>query len=122
MTEGKLLAPCLKLMRAELVGFVIIKHGDGFTSGVPDVSITGNRRTSWLEFKHGPKIKWAHGLQQLTCQRLAEKGFSCHVVLYEEAEEHRRTLILTPDEIIIGSAPGFNHQFVVDFVRSLHAQ
>jgi hypothetical protein len=121
MTEGKLLAPCLKMMRAELAGFVIIKHADGSTSGVPDVSVTHEHRTSWWEFKHGSKIKWAHGLQQLTCKRLAAHGFACHVVLYQEKDQFRSTVILTPDEIVVGHTPGFNHRFVADFVRNLHA-
>lgn len=121
MTEGKLLAPCLKLMRAELTGFVVKKHNDGMTSGNPDVSVDGRKRTTWWEFKYGPKIKWANALQQLTCRRLAVASFSCLVVLYEEIDDTRRTVILTPDEVEISSVPGFNNQFILDLVRSLHA-
>lgn len=121
MTEGKLLAPCLKLMRVELAGFVIIKHADGFTSGIPDVSASEGKRTSWWEFKHGPKIKWEHALQQLTCRRLAHSAFGCHVVLYKDDDESRSTVILTPDEVVIGSVPGFDHRFVTNFIRNFHA-
>lgn len=121
MTEHKLLAPCVKLMRSELpTGWVVVKHADSFTSGWPDVSVTGLRRTTLWEFKHGPKVKWANALQQLTCRRLAAAGYSCLIVLYQETEAERRTVILTPDEVEVGATIGFSHEFVVNFVRNLH--
>lgn len=133
MTETQLLDPCLKLMRAELPtralelllpGPIILKHADGMTSGTPDVSMDFNRITTWWEFKHGPKIKWAHGLQQLTCQRLA-RATHCEVVLYEEKEiddvVQKRTVILTPDEVEVTAIDGFNHRFVMDYIWRTHA-
>jgi len=133
MTENKLLDPCLKVLRAEmpqkamelrLPGPVILKHADGMTSGSPDVSVDFRKLTSWWEFKHGPKIKWAHGLQQLTCQRLA-RASTCHVVLYEEKEIDerikKRTVILTPDEVEVEAVDGFNHRFILDYIWRTHA-
>lgn len=130
MTENKLLAPCLKLLRAELAeeydGIhreakpVILKHADGYTSGTPDVSISWRKRTTWWEFKHGPRIIWANALQQLTCRRLAVTS-TCHVVLYEESSDARRTCILTPDEVLVASVDGFSHRFVMDFIRTTYA-
>jgi hypothetical protein len=35
-------------------GLTIIKHCDRFTKGVPDTSVTGYMRTTWLEFKDPP--------------------------------------------------------------------
>lgn len=128
MTENELLASCLIVLRAELPQMgtgvlpVILKHNDGLTSGVPDVSITWRKKTSWWEFKHGPKIKWAHKLQQLTCRRLAAIGI-CYVVLYEEKFEHdsKHTCILTPDEVLVEAVEGFDHRFVLDYVWRTHA-
>ena len=134
MTENQLLSSCLKLLRSQLPGAVIIKHADPMTSGVPDVSITWLGKTSWWEFKAGAKIKWANELQQLTCRRLAAAG-SCRVVFYEEspyydrvqvgkkttaAGTYKRTCICTPDEEVIAFATGFDHRFVMDVVRGVH--
>lgn len=133
MTETDLVDKFLKVARAEmptmalermLPGPVILKHADGMTSGMPDVSVDFHRLTSWWEFKHGPKIKWAHALQQLTCQRLDRATF-CRVVLYEEKEVDdrimKRTVILTPDEVEVEAVDGFNHRFVLDVVWRTHA-
>ena len=119
MTESSLQTACLKLLRAQLVGSVIIKHADARTSGAPDASVTWLGKTSWWEFKHGPSIKWAHGLQQLTCRRLAAAG-ECWVVLYEERQGQRQTVILTPDGDIQSYESGFSHQLVIDFIRQRH--
>jgi len=122
MTENKLLAPCLKLMRTELNDFVILKHADGYTSGVPDVSVSGRGFTTWWEFKHGPAIKWENALQKRTCQKLAALGTACFVVLYEESAYTRRTVILSPDDVEVAATAGFDHQFIVNFVRTIHDQ
>jgi len=130
MTESKLQAGLLELLRAELASEtalqyaskpVIIKHSDGFTSGSPDISITWKKKDTWWELKHGEKVVWANALQQLTCRRLAANGI-CYVVLYEDVLSHRRTCILTPDEEDVEVVDGFDHRFVLDFVRRTHAQ
>lgn len=128
--ESQLLEPCLKLLRTELgpkapagPGPVIIKHADLFTAGGPDVSITwrvARKMTSWWEFKTGERIVWENGLQQLTCRRLAVTGY-CWVVLYEQIENTRRTVILTPDEVEVEAVKGFDHEFVLDFIWRTHA-
>lgn len=121
MTESRLMAACLKMLRAELPGAVIFKHADARSSGVPDVSITWRGKTIWIEFKFGSTIKWANGLQQLTCRRLAHAG-ACWVVLYKEhGNAIRQTYILTPDEQEMEYCIGFSHRFVVDFVKGQHA-
>lgn len=116
--ETKYLSAYLELARAELSRAVIVKHADTVTSGGPDVSITANKRTLWLEFKQGPRIKWANALQQLTCRRIAAVGY-CWIVLYEEINGVKRTCILTPDEILVEAVPGFDHRFVLDFTRKV---
>jgi hypothetical protein len=126
--ENKLLGPCLKLLRAELAvlsikrgipGPVIIKHADSLTSGGPDVSVTWFGMTSWWEFKTGDRVHWKNALQQLTCRRLAAAG-ECRVVLYEEIEEERRTVILTPDEKELAAVAGFDNQFILSWVTEVH--
>ena len=120
MTESRLQSACLKLLRAELRGAVILKHSERFSSGVPDVSITWQGKTSFWEFKYGPRLVWANGLQKLTCRRLAIAG-TCYVVSYYTASNHPRTCIGAPDDPYARQAEGFNHRFVVDFVKKLHA-
>lgn len=118
MNERSLLSACLKHLRMT-TGAVIIKHNDAYTSGIPDVSITWRGCTSWWEFKHGDKVKWANPLQQLTCKRFASAG-QCYIVLYEARGEFNRTVILTPDGVELASARGFDHKFVARFMERAH--
>ena len=128
MTEGELTSECLKLLRAELIGYVILKLSDRFTSGVPDVSIDGCLRHMWLEFKTGDRVKWENELQRLTCMRLERAG-SCWIVMYEEVRMIRRTCIIRPSFVMESGKftphafkVGFDHTFVLDFVKRMPHQ
>jgi hypothetical protein len=50
MTESKWTSQFVKSLRQH-PGFVVLKHSDRFTAGVPDISVTYRDRTLWLEVK-----------------------------------------------------------------------
>ena len=56
MSEKKFIRTAMEQLRREIPEAVVIRHEDKFTKGVPDVSVTGFRRTLWLEFKWVPKL------------------------------------------------------------------
>lgn len=55
VTESQFTGRLLKELRLRLgPSAVILKHCDRYTSGVPDVSVTLNDHTLWLEIKVAP--------------------------------------------------------------------
>lgn len=123
--EGLLKAAWIKEMKKGLPHFVVLPHQDVRQSGHPDVSVTGHGRTSWLEFKHGDPHFDDTGIQELTMLRLAAAGYARYVVYIENAKGlAKRTLIVHPKNF--GSlepevwAVGFDHRFVVDFIKQVH--
>jgi hypothetical protein len=106
---------------------VLIKHNDS-TAGGPDISMTLSGRTSWLEVKHANPDIDQTDLQNLTCKRLAIQG-DCWYAVYEELERTKRTLIVHPRDMYPSGeytpmchTTGFNHKFIVAFLRELHHQ
>lgn len=69
MTESKFTSKLLKELRLRLPGAVIFKHNDIGTAGIPDISITNERRTIWLEIKDSENKK-KDRLQTETLRRL----------------------------------------------------
>lgn len=59
MNEASVSAPWMKEMRARLPGAKVIKHRDASMIGLPDCSITWNKRIFWVEFKLWvPPVSW----------------------------------------------------------------
>ena len=126
MNEKTLVSDLVPTLREELLGAVVFNHADLMTSGIPDVSVTWNGWTSWLEVKYANPNFEVTGIQKLTMGRLAAQGLAWFIV-YEQ--KPHRTLIVHPQYIIAGrkgilklpddfpSADGFDHQSVVDFLR-----
>lgn len=120
----------LKLkVRRWLPGFVLLSHEDVRTVGIPDWSLTGRGRTSWWEFKHATPDFDLHGRQKLTMQRLEGAGRAFYVVWYEDTTPgSQRTYIMAPHHMskpldrsaYIEFAAGFDHRFVVEFMRGVH--
>lgn len=131
MTESALQSACLRRLRANLQGAVILKHNDPFISGIPDVSVSLNV-VSWIEFKAGAKIKWKNDLQWLTCQRLAKATRRCWVVFYREGLDGDRMTYIIPATNVdrrgnfnaadAEMVAGFDHGFVYNFLRKVHQQ
>ena len=80
MLEGQLSSGLVAALN-ELPGFVAIKHNDARTAGIPDISLTGLGRTSWIEVKRDKLT--SRSLQRLTLHRLHEaSGGRAFYVLY----------------------------------------
>jgi hypothetical protein len=108
-----------------LVGFVLLRHEDIRTVGMPDASLTGYGNTSWMEFKHATPDFTSSGIQELTMLRLAAAGFARYVIWHEKADgTAKRTLIVHPKNLKTMEPEewcvGFNHKWVVEYFRRRH--
>lgn len=92
MIEHPLKAKLTSVLRKELTGFVILRLEDKLQSGIPDMVITGNNRTSWWEIKAG--AFHSKGIQELTLIRLARAGYARYIIFRED-----RILIVHPNNI-----------------------
>lgn len=81
--EIKLTPKLVKYLTSHLPSrYVVRKHADYATSGDPDISITGDGKTTWWEVKYAnPKVKWANELQRVKCVKLAEAGY-CRLIVF----------------------------------------
>jgi hypothetical protein len=52
MNEATICSKLVQEYKAQLIGCVTIKHADRATIGVPDLSLTWSKRTSWQEIKY----------------------------------------------------------------------
>ena len=107
-----------KILAVDLENAVILKHADQVTSGIPDLSVTWNGSTFWIEVKRGSTIK-ARGIQVFTAARLAKQGH-CFFVLYSEDS----TSIFTPEQVEAKLSPemicpGTDHHAVAVYIRNL---
>ena len=115
------------VLNAQLPEFLILRHEDVRTSGIPDISINGLKRTSWLEVKHAdPTIDLHPELQELTCRRVARKSFYCrYLVYFENGNGLKRTMLIHPDNIHSMSPDqwtvGFDHRWVAECLRKVHS-
>ena len=124
MTEHQITARLLRVLRETLTGYVIIKHADSYNFGLPDVSATGDKMTSWWEIKHANPIFKSRGVQWRTCCRLAEAGI-CYYIIF--SEEPQRTTIISPPLLTSWRThsiykSGFDYQWVAAFIRATNQQ
>lgn len=125
MDESKLKGALCDVARQTLKSFVIIRHEDRFTHGIPDISIDGNKTCTWLEVKYANPGFKTKGIQELTMLRLALASHAYFVVYWERNKE-KRTYIVDPCDIgkDMNSwerfRDGFNHQWVVEFIKGVH--
>lgn len=99
MTEAKLKRAFVTQARRRFPAAVIFRHEDIRTAGVPDLSFTWRGLTTWIEFKVGPRPKFA-GVQAYTCARLAREG-RCWIVVWDDRGTYvYRPRILNCDVVI----------------------
>ena len=133
MTEGNLKAALMVAIREQLPNYTAFRIEDQTTSGIPDIAVTGFKRTSWIEAKYANPRIHSLGRQDLTMVRLAQTGHAFHVVYLQESNGSQRTLIVEPRYVIHWRgdpndewrfsrvwAVGFDHNFVVDAIRRVH--
>jgi hypothetical protein len=136
VTEDAVRTPCVQFIGRELPKAVIFRHEDKFTGGVPDMSVSTGKLTSWWEFKlldpkrysAAPHVRH-RGLQSVRMLQLAVIGPAFYIVFADDTQ--RRTLIVRPIDYhraVTNRRPfetdlyaaGFNYRFVVDFIREQH--
>lgn len=122
MNEASCKGIFVKKLKAE--GLVVFRHEDHFTSGHPDLSVTGSQRTIWIEVKFGDDFK-TRGIQKLTMQRLETAGIAFYLVFWYNVKLGKRTYIVRPSEI---DSPvetweefqeGFAYDWVVERVKKV---
>lgn len=123
VTEASVRAALVKKLRA-YKDWTVLRHEDHYTSGIPDISVTGNKITSWWECKlrKGSDSISTIGIQQFLVEQLAKHGHAYYIV-YEQRKEMPRTLIYEPEHfpnLPLDTAEGFNHDWVVNFIRKIH--
>lgn len=108
-------------------GVVAFRIEDTATSGIPDIAVTAGGRTTWWEAKYGnPSFDWG-GLQHKRMMELAAFGYARYIIYREtENREHRQVYIAHPKDM---ERPDqwlytydFNHDWVVEFILSVHKQ
>jgi len=126
INEAKLTLALVKALKKGLPGYVIIKHHDQITAGVPDISVTGRRKTTWLELKYANPGIIARGIQDKMMRDLGVAGSAFYVVY--RANKLGRGAIGTTTEVCVPGAEsyircsaGIDHEMVVDFIARLHA-
>lgn len=129
MTEQPLVTALLKLLRAELRDYKIIKHADRWTKGIPDFSATGDGITSWWEVKHTTDHSIKHhkdfGIQWETMKALERAGTAYYVVYSNRGLP--RVEIARPSKVqqdgsyeAMNYKVGYEHFHVLDFIRRTH--
>jgi hypothetical protein len=127
-SETALKHELMEVLRSSLPRFVSLRHEDKFSSGHPDISITGNGTTTWIEAKVlDLRVKTrSKGIQQLTMLRLASVSHAFYVVWRYARNGEVSTHIVRPSDIESHSdewcdfAVGIDYDFVVDRIKELH--
>jgi hypothetical protein len=125
MNESDLKGDLVRLVKDMFPHWVVLRHEDHFTHGIPDISVTGNKRTSWIEVKHATPSFKSKGIQELTMLKLARSGIAFYVV-YWQKKEQKRTYLVQANEIMFSSdtwncfCHGFNHAWVVEKIKEAH--
>ena len=119
MNESYLKAAVCKKMKDLMPGVVIFRHEDKFTGGIPDISVTWNDRTCWVEVKYDrPKSRAkVTGQQKLTLNRLARHGRALLLTYVEDKDYNKTTMIQNCPGGIIGIVPKFDHVWAAETVQ-----
>jgi hypothetical protein len=126
MNESILKQALVRTLKKNLVA-VIFRHEDIRTSGIPDISVTANKHTIWLEVKYTKTNSvLSTGIQDERCRQLAKTGHCWHIV-YSEQHGQKKTYIVHPKDIDdpLMKTPaertffGFAHESVVMFIRGI---
>ena len=89
--EARLVQKLRKGLKQLLLGALVLKINDKSTSGIPDLVITHNDRTLWIETKattkYGTKAgfkKHINYLQLVTCCQLERYGRCFYLIQYDK--------------------------------------
>ena len=112
-------------LRKTFPSYLVFRIENNVSNAIPDIVVTGNKTTSWIEVKYADPDFGSKGDQELMMVRLARQGFAFYVIFYEVGKD-RRTYIVDPKEI--GKpleewkrfSSGFNYLYVANFVAGIH--
>lgn len=127
MTEATLKSALVKAIEDVMPGAEVFRLEDRFTAGVPDISNTWRKWTSWLEVKFAdPSLHRSRAIQQLTMRRLAKHAYARYVI-YEVRGDSKRTFIVHPDQLDAWRDSsivflGFDHRGVAEEVWRSHVK
>jgi hypothetical protein len=122
--ESSLKSELMQQFKLRLPNYVALRHEDVRTAGIPDISLTGYRRTTWLEAKHDDDDGFkSTGIQELTMLRLASAGCARYII-WQEKKGIRRTLIVHPKGLKTLDTKlwcaEFNFDWLVEQVERVH--
>lgn len=133
VNEHTLVPAFLAVARAKIeqgYGGLVVKHDDS-RGGIPDISVTFWKTTSWIEAKFAnPRIKGT-GLQLLTAKRLELAGDCSYLVWHEHKDGSLRTCLVRPQDVDEKGGftcpeerytSGISHVFAVNFFIQLHRE
>jgi hypothetical protein len=127
MSEADLKSALMSTFKQQWPEALVKRIEDYITAGIADIFVT-HGITTWLEVKYANTALTSRGIQNHTMRRIAIVG-SAWYVIYREHPVGKLTVLATPDEVFFKTwrqvpvqrtARGFDHKFVVDFVRKIH--
>jgi len=128
MNEAQLKAALVKHLRKVMTDYTILRHEDRINIGVPDITMTGDGHTTWLEAKYAKPGFTSRESQEFAMKRLAAHG-RCWYLIYETRDGRDRTGFIRPADLnmyrervaAVGLwTNGFDHDWVGRVVRTLH--
>jgi hypothetical protein len=121
VNEASVTSVLLSVLRHRLPGFVVLKHNDAKTAGIPDISVTGRGLTTWLEIKVGETIE-SRMMQQIMLQRLfvASRGGAFYVLYRSDGVVISQPTFRDVSPSITVSQTRMDHQFVLQFLIARH--
>ena len=135
LSETTLKSALCAHLRAVLPRSVVMQHEEliKIRAGDPDISVSWNWCTSWVEAKFAdPKIRTKHRIQTLRMMELAATTSAFYVVWYKGKDGDERTYILPPLAIHQKTwdpatnrhfyRPGFDHDYVAQYIRDEHTR
>ena len=83
VTEATLKRELMRSLQTLLPDAVALRHEDRFISGIPDLSITFQGKTSWWECKYADPFCISSQLQRHLCACLARHGSWCQYIIFQ---------------------------------------
>jgi hypothetical protein len=80
VTEASLKRGLVAAIKDAMPGAVVFRHEDKFTGGIPDLSVTWNGRTVWIEVKRAGEPVTA--LQRVTLARIRAQRVPAFLLRY----------------------------------------
>lgn len=116
MTEADLKRQLRKALEARMPGSLVLRVEDKFTAGIPDIAVTWQGLTGWVEVKYDRPRSPARITdgQVLTLKRL--RGLLVEYILTRDGEKFTQITWYDPDAAGYTEHRGFDHKAAADAV------